>query len=119
MDCVARAGLFVEIVDVLRAEKQTVTDCALQSGQREVAGIRLHGTGFLPAHRIKLPHELRILLPRAGMGDFFGRTLAPDAARAPECGQPAFSADACAGEDEDAIVGRDLNHPGVMSWQKV
>ena len=77
VDDADRAGLFVEIIDILGAEVEAVAEAAFERSESEVAGIRFCGSGHAAAHGIKFPDELRIALPCGGRGDFFEAVFAP------------------------------------------
>ena len=104
VDDADRAGLFVEIIDILGAEVEAVAEAAFERGESEVAGIRFCGCGHAAAHGIKFPDELRIALPGGGRGDFLEAVFAPEAALVAKGGDAAFGADAGAGEDEDGVL---------------
>jgi hypothetical protein len=99
----AGAGLLVEIVDILRAEKETILERVFQSGQSEVGRIRLGRGGDAAAHGIKIPDEARVAAPGVGRGDLFEAIVAPEAVGIAESGDAAFRADSGTSENEDAI----------------
>ena len=91
------AGLFVEVVDILRAKEETIGEGAFESGQSEVGGIWFCSCGSFAAHGIKMPDEMRVAMPSFGRGDVLDAVVVPKAARIAESGEAAFGADACAG----------------------
>ena len=105
VDHAPRSGLLVKIVDVLRAEKESVLQAAFEPGQGRVAGIGLRLSGDAAAHGIELPDEPGIAPPGVWRCDVFEAMVAPKAGRAAEGRDAAFGADAGAGEDEDAVRG--------------
>ncbi|MGC2506889.1 MAG: hypothetical protein WA369_09535 [Candidatus Acidiferrales bacterium] len=114
VDDADRASLFVEIVDILRAEVQAVAEAFFERGESEMSGIRFRGCGDAAAHGIKFPDELRIALPCGGRGDVFEAVVAPKAAFIAERRNAAFGADAGAGEDENEVVRREFDHRPIV-----
>ncbi len=110
VDDADRSGLFVEIIDILRAEVEAVAEAAFERGESEMAGIRFCGSGHAAAHGIKFPNELRIALPGGWRGNFFEAIFPPEAALVAKGWDAAFGADAGAGENEDEILGREFDH---------
>ena len=72
-----RSSLLVQIVDVLRAEKETRAQSALQGCQHSMPWVGLGGRCDRPAHGIEVPHELRISLPCIWRGDLFDTVIPP------------------------------------------
>jgi hypothetical protein len=106
------AGALVEVVDVLRAEEEAVADALLKLGEGVVGGVGLGFGSVGAALGIELPDEFGIASPGVGSADIFNAIAGPEAVVGAEGGQAALSADASAGEDEDAVGGgdRDLIH---------
>ena len=108
------AGLFVKIVDVLRAKKETRPKFALEFRKSQMGRIRLGGERTLPAHRIEFPDEARIAPPCLGRRNFLETKSPPEAARVAKGGDAALGADAGAGENENSIVWPDVDHVPIM-----
>ena len=101
------AGALVEVVHILRAEKEAVTDAALQVGEGVVGGVGLgFGTGGA-ACGVELPDEFGIASPGVGGTDVFNSIAGPKTVVGAEGGQAALRTDASAGEDEDSVGGGD------------
>ena len=98
-----RAGLFVEIVDVLRAKEQAVGEFLLQCGHGVVGGVRSGVGGSAAAHGVKIPDRVRVAAPGLRGGDLFETVVAPDSPSIAEGGDAAFGGDAGPGEEEDAV----------------
>lgn len=105
MDDARRARLFVEIVDVLRAEEEAIAELPAESGDGLVGGIRHGGRGDAAAHGIEIPDEAGIAAPGLRRSNVFETVVAPESAGITEGGDTAFGADASAGEEEDAVGG--------------
>ncbi len=110
VDDAGRAAPLVEIIDVLRAEKQAVLQIGFELGERAMAGIRFGGRSGAAAHGVELPHQSRVAAKGFGRPDFLDAVGPPQAARATERRNAAFGADARAGEDEDAVAGGNPEH---------
>lgn len=105
MDDMGRAGLFVEIVDILCAEEQAIWKLMLECGDRVVCRIGLGVRGDPAAHGVEIPNELRIAAPGVRRSDFFETVVAPEAIGIAKGRDATFSGDACAGEKEEAVGG--------------
>ncbi len=102
-----RAGALVQVVDILRAEKVAAGELRFKLGERDVRGIGLGLGAVGAALGIELPHQRWIALERLGRADLFDAMSRPEPVGRAKGGQAAFGADACAGEDEDAVGGGD------------
>jgi hypothetical protein len=116
MEETAGAGALVEVVDVLRTEKEAVADVLLQFSEGEVGGVGLGFGSVGAAFGVELPDEFGIALPGGGRADIFNAIAGPEAIVGAEGGQAALGADACAGEDEDAVGGGDGDHFLAVSY---
>src|SRR6266568_4919333 len=94
----------MQIVHVLSAEEEAITQFAFQLCQRIVCGIRLGFGSSLAAQRIKAPHALRIVLPTARRCDIFDALALPKSIGTAKRCQSAFGAHACSGEHENTIL---------------
>ena len=75
----AGAGALVEVVDVLRAEKEAVADALFEFGEGYVGGVG-RGLGSVGAALgIELPDEFWIALPGVGRADIFNAIASPEA----------------------------------------
>ena len=72
--------------------------------------IRFCRSSDTSADRIELPNQARVALPRTWRGNLFEAVIAPEAARTSKRRNTAFGTDPGPGEDEDAILSRDLDH---------
>ena len=97
------ASLFVEIVDILRAEEQTAGERLLEIGEGEMGGIGLGGRGNPAAHRVEVPNQTRIAVPGARRGDIFEAVVAPEATGIAKRGDSAFRAHPGARQDENVV----------------
>jgi hypothetical protein len=70
-------GALVEIVYVLRAKKEAVTDACLKFGQRVVGGVGLGFCSVGSAPGVELPDEFGITLPGVGSADVFNAIAGP------------------------------------------
>jgi hypothetical protein len=100
-----RTSLLVQIIHVLRAEKQSVADRAFQIGEGLVSGVRLAADSLRSSLRVEAPNDLRVGGPALRRGDLFESVVLPEAARVAECADATLGADASSGQDED-LVGR-------------
>jgi len=105
MDRTGRAGQFMEIVDVLRAEEEPVRESVLEGGDGLMGGIGPGVDRFAAAHGVEIPDKVRIAAPCGGSGDVFETVVAPQAIGVAEGGDAALGGDAGAGEEEEAIGG--------------
>src|ERR1700757_4649134 len=103
----AGTGLLVEIVDILGAEKKTIGDGVFESSECEVARIGFGGGGNAAAHGVEIPDEAMVVTPGIWRGDVLEAVVAPQAAGIAEGGNAALGADAGAGQDEEAVRGRE------------
>src|ERR1700741_891103 len=97
------ASLFMEIVDILRAEVQTAGKRLLEIGEGEMGGIGLGGRGHAAAHRVEVPDQTRIAVPGARRGDIFEAVVAPEATGIAKRGDSTFRAHTGARQDENAV----------------
>jgi hypothetical protein len=72
----------MEVVDVLRAKKQSVADCALQGGKRVVRCIRFASNRGRAPFRVEAPHDVRVGRPTLRGRDLLDPVLTPVPARA-------------------------------------
>ena len=78
LDDALAAGALVQAVDVLRGEQEG-GDAALERRERVVAGIGRDAADHLAAHRVPVPHALRIARERARRGELARVELRPQA----------------------------------------
>jgi len=71
----------VQVVDVLRTEKEAVAELRLKFRQGDVRGIGLGLGAVRTTSRIKLPDQRRIALPGLGGADIFDVVAGPQAIR--------------------------------------
>lgn len=114
MDHAARAGLFMQIVYVLRAKEKTVLQQFFEFGERVVTRIRFGGRSDAAAHGVKLPDEARIALPGMRRDHFLDTVAAPKPACTAKYGNAAFCANAGAGKQENAIGGGNCDHYEIV-----
>ena len=103
------AGPLVQVVDILGAEEEAFAETRLQVRESEVRGIRLGLLRGQTPRRVELPHKSCVALQRFGSADVLDAVAGPEAVGGAKGGQSTLRADAGAGEDEDAIVGGDLD----------
>ena len=108
VDYIFRAGLLVQIIDILRADEQTVPESGFELRESRMCWIWFGDGSHAPAHGIKLPYELRIAPPSERRSDLFDAVIAPEAIDATESGNSAFRADAGTGQDKDRVCGGEL-----------
>ena len=106
------AGAFVKVVDVLGAEEEAVAEAGFELGKSDVRGIRLRGLGRGAARGVELPDERWVAGESFGRADVLNAMARPKAVGGAKGRQAAFSADASAGKDEDAIGGSDGDDHG-------
>ena len=99
-----RAGLLVQRIDVLRAQKEAFAECVFQLRQGEMRIIGNNVGGALAPLRVELPHHFRIGVKGFRRGDLFHASPAPDSVGAAKGGQAAFGADSSSGQHEDAVL---------------
>lgn len=109
VDEALRAGLFMQVVDILGTKEEAVADLGFELGQGDVRGVRLSLLSGGAALGIELPDRPGIALPGFGGADLFDAMTGPEAVFCAEGGQAALRADARAGEDKDAIFRCDGN----------
>jgi hypothetical protein len=105
MDEARGAGSFVEIVDVLGAKEETIPEPGFEFGQCNVCRVRLSGLRRGAPGGVKLPDESGVPLQRFGSAHVFDAMAGPQPIRSAKGGQATLCADACTGEDEDAVGG--------------
>ena len=112
------AGLFVEMIDVLGAEKKTIGERVFESGESEMRGIGLGGGSDAAAHGVKIPDQARIAAPSVGRGQLFEAVVAPQAPGIAKCGDATLGADAGTGQNEDAVGRRNRESAHIESGQR-
>ncbi len=103
----------MQIVHVLRAQKEAIPDRRLQLRQRPMRRIRLGLFSALPPLAVKTPHARRILFPCLGRGHVLDAMPLPQPALIAKRLQPALRAHAGAGQHKDAILRVDLDGIGL------
>ena len=104
-----RSGTLVEIIDVLRAEIKTVTQFAFNISQSQMCRIRFYSHGVAATHGIEAPHQFAIGMPSLGRGHLLDPVPIPQPTRTPEGSKPALRRDTGAGENEEAVLRRQLH----------
>src|SRR5580658_1039576 len=102
----------MEVVHVLRAEKQSVPDRVLQVCKGSVRGVWLAIDGLCSSLCVEAPNEFRVCGPSLPRGDFLEAVLLPKSARVAECADATLGADAGSGQDEDSVGRSDSQGAG-------
>lgn len=97
------ASLFVEIVDILRAEEQTVGERLLEIGKGEMGGIGFGSRSNEAAHGVEVPDQTSIAVPGLRRGNIFEAVVAPEATDIAKRGDSTFRAHAGARQNENAV----------------
>ena len=97
------ASLFVEIVDILRAEEQTAGERLLEIGKGEMGGIGFGSRSNAAAHRVEVPDQTRIAVPGLWRGNIFEAVVAPEATGIAKRGDSTFRAHAGARQNENVV----------------
>ncbi len=101
------AGTFVQVIDVLRDEQKTAAPLAFKSGERVMAGVRLHGVQSGTAQVVEAMYQLWIADERLGRGDILDAVAFPQAVHAAKRRHAGLGGHACAGQHDDAGFGMD------------
>ena len=101
-----RAGLLVQVVDVLGAEEETIRERGFKARESEMGGIGPGGGSHAAAHGVKVPDEARVAAPGVGRGDLFEAVVAPETSGIAKRGDPTFGAYTGPGKNENTIAGR-------------
>ena len=101
------ASALVEVVDILGAEKETVAEAGLELGERDVGGVGHGSLRGSAARGVELPDQSGVAMESFGGADVLDAMAGPKAVGGAEGGETALGADAGAGEDKDAVGGRD------------
>jgi hypothetical protein len=102
-----RPSRLVQVVDVLRAEKEALPDRALERREGPVGGVWMADGRLGAPLRVEAPYDLGVRLPSVGRCNLFEPILLPEAPGVTKGADPALGADAGAGEDEDVRRARD------------
>ena len=122
MEHALRPGAFMQVVDILRHDQQLALPFAVEPRQRLMRGVRvLRLDGFAP-HVVEAQDQLGIAFEGFGRGDILDPVLLPQSALGAEGVDPAFRADARAGENDDIAYVGSVGHAGVEAqasgeWQ--
>ena len=108
------AGALVQAVDILRAQKKAFAQLALKPASARCAGFGLTVQASLAPHGVEIPNQLGISLPGLRRSDVFHAMAVPEPAGAAEGRQPAFRADARAGEHKQPIIAANLNRRRLL-----
>ncbi len=96
-----RPGAFVQVVDVLRDEKQLARPVRIEPRQSEVRGVGHHLAQPCPARVVKLVHERGVAGIGFGCRDILDPVAFPQAIGGTKGGEPALGGDAGTGEDDN------------------
>jgi hypothetical protein len=77
VDDIHRPCLLVQVVYILRAEEEAISELFPQIREREVSRVGFRYRSYSPPHRVELPHEPGITSPSLGRGDLFDPVVAP------------------------------------------
>src|SRR4029453_12399013 len=103
----------VEVIDVLRDEREALAQGFLESSEGGVRGVRRDFEELAPASVVEVEDAARVPRVRLGRGDVLDSVLLPQAAGGPERRDAALGGDAGAGEDRDAAGHADGASNGV------
>jgi hypothetical protein len=98
-------GALVQVIHILRAEKEAAAELRFELRHRDVRGIRQGDLPCFATIGVELPDDLRIALPSLGRTDFLDIVPGPEAVRGAESGQSTFRTDTRASENEDTVFG--------------
>jgi hypothetical protein len=115
VDDALRACLLVQIVYILGAEEEAISQTLLQLREREMRRVGLRSRSYSPTHGIELPDQPGVAVPRMGRSDLLDPVVPPETIDATERGYPALGAYACPCEDEEAIMWRHGEHRSKCS----
>src|SRR5215467_1221855 len=99
-----RTPALVQVVDVLRAEVETIAHLFFDGGQCPVRGVGLRVRRVPATHGVEAPHELRVCLPRLRRSDLLYAMAVPESTRSAKRCEAALSGDACSGEHEEPVL---------------
>jgi len=107
VDDAGAAGAFVQVVDVLRDQREAVArglEGVRERGERAVRGVGLDGAQLRAPLLIEAPHQPRIALPTVGRRDVLDAMAFPQAAGVAERAHAGVGADAGPGQHEHVVV---------------
>jgi hypothetical protein len=99
-----RTRLLVQIVDILRAEKEAIAHDSLDCRQSVVSKIGFACPGLRAPLRIETPDDRGVRSPAFRGSNVLEAVLLPEAIGVPEGANPALGADPRARQHEDARV---------------
>ena len=101
MDQPLRPGSLVQVVNVLSNEQQLAAPLAIQSCERPMRFIGLHGSKLRPSRVVEAMHQLRITTKRLRRCDIFDTVPLPKPVWTAEGRKTTLGGYACAGKDHD------------------
>ncbi len=94
---------FVQIVDILRHQKQIAAPFGIEPRQRIMRGIWLHLLNAFAAHIVETQHKVRVAGKGLGRGDIFNLMLFPQSTRTAKRINTALGTDPCPCQNDDVF----------------
>ena len=102
--------MLVQIVNVLRAQEKAIGESPFELGQSKMSRVWFGFGSNTTAHRVELPYEPGIAMPRLRRSNFFYAVISPEPVASTESRNSALRADSRAGQNENALGRREFKH---------